>query len=216
MTPCPIRVVKIGGSLLGNHTFPQQFQEWFRSQSPAANVLICGGGELADSIRRLDACYGLGDEPAHWLCVRLMSVTAQLVACVLNEPPHNHWLLVATRRELHERLAAGLEPPCVIFDPDLFLREEEAVCDGVRLPRNWSATSDSIAARVAEVLGAEELVLLKSADPPPTLEVASRRGYVDSHLAAAVARIPFVRAVNLWNRQESFLAGKRPQPTYRP
>ncbi|HEY8503548.1 MAG TPA: hypothetical protein VIL46_03125, partial [Gemmataceae bacterium] len=65
-----------------------------------------------------------------------------------------------------------------------------------RLERSWDVTSDSIAARAAEVSGAGRLVLLKSVamEPFAGWEDASARGWVDAAfprvLAAAMRSRP--------------------------
>ena len=66
------------------------------------------------------------------------------------------------------------------------------------LPCTWQVTSDSIAARVAARIGADELVLLKSTLPSAAsdLEYWSRHGFVDGYFASAAAGLA-VRAVNL-------------------
>lgn len=198
MTRYPIRVVKIGGSLFGIREFPELLRRWLNSQSPAAHILVAGGGKLADVIRTMDASHSLGDEPAHWMCIRLMSVTAQLVSRLLGDLP-----IVVTMADLRVLLTTAVDPPCVMFDVEQFLREEEPVCPGAALPRNWATTSDSIAARVAAVLGAE-LVLLKSADSPATtLADAGAQGYVDKNLATAASGLSAVRAVNLLRGAEA-------------
>ena len=61
------------------------------------------------------------------------------------------------------------------------LRREEQQQVAGRLPIGWEVTSDSIAARIAELTGSVELVLLKSTLPPAGASVSQlvANGYVD-------------------------------------
>jgi aspartokinase-like uncharacterized kinase len=148
----PLRVIKLGGSLLDWPELPSRFRDWLKRQSPAVNVVIVGGGSIVDAVRTIDKRQRLPEEVAHWLAVRAMSVTAQLVA---------HWVpdtALVTRLD-----ALQLEVPSVqVLDVEQFLRDDSSA-DG--LPRGWHVTSDSIAARAARALAADELVLLKSTMP---------------------------------------------------
>jgi hypothetical protein len=69
----------------------------------------------------------------------------------------------------------------------------------VPLPRTWDVTSDSIAARLAALLDADELVLVKSCLPTGELTpgVVAQRGYTDRYFPRAVAGVRVVRCVNL-------------------
>ncbi len=68
----------------------------------------------------------------------------------------------------------------------------------------WHVTSDSIAARLAQHMGAEQLVLLKSSLPQSrTLRGASEEGLVDQYFSTAAAGLPTVRVVNLRDRSWS-------------
>jgi hypothetical protein len=102
--------------------------------------------------------------------------------------------------ELKETIAAGR---LVLFEPEQFLREVEPKLVSRPLPHTWDVTSDSIAARLAAVLQACELVLLKSTLPQPGTEIdrAAAEGYVDRYFPVA-ARGLAVRAVNL--RDDAF------------
>ena len=84
------------------------------------------------------------------------------------------------------------EPP-IVFCPVRFLQQREARFPPHPLPHGWSVTSDSIAARIAGILDAEELVLLKSADPPAPLQPP----YVDEYFVQAAAGLTCVRSINL-------------------
>jgi len=192
MTKPPVSVVKIGGSLLQAADFPRRFQVWLDVKSVANPdthfVLVAGGGPWVEGIRQLDAHSPLGDERAHWLCVAIMDITAGLVGAMLPQ-----LCLVKTFAELEARLC---EPGCTLLAPCEFVQRVEPRFAGNRLPAYWSVTSDSIAGRLAIVLGATELTLLKSIPPPERrskvgdLSELASAGYVDAFLPALGVDLP--------------------------
>jgi 5-(aminomethyl)-3-furanmethanol phosphate kinase len=192
-----VRIIKLGGSLLDWPDWPARFRQWMSCQSPAVNILIAGGGALADDVRHRDATVGLDLSTAHWLAIDAMSANIIAVRQLLHEAVSvDHW------EDLHKPFASGA---LIAFCPREFLRRIEPDAAGPRLPHGWDATSDSIAARLADVLGAQELVLLKSALPPPevtTLQTAADVGYVDRCFPEFGRPLAVVRCCNL--RSEAF------------
>jgi 5-(aminomethyl)-3-furanmethanol phosphate kinase len=174
-----IRVIKVGGSLLDWSRLPGAVEAWLRSQPSAVNVLIAGAGPFTEAIWQASRTLTLSEVDAHWLCIDAMSLTSQLLVKVVK-----HAELVTEFAELRRRAEHSLS--CrFIFDSNEFLRDHESRLTGSVLARDWTVSSDSIAARLAEVLAADELVLLKSSDPP-TGEHRSLadQGYVDQFFPA--------------------------------
>ena len=190
-----LSVVKVGGSLLTSDDFPGRLRTWLTAERTARGethfVLIAGGGKWVDAIRRVDAASPLGEERAHWLCISIMDVTAGLVAAMLPEI-----VTVETWEVLSSRVQ---EPGVTILKPSQFLRDVEPNAAGTRLPANWSVTSDSIAGRLAIVLAADELCLLKAAAPPARhgdedwLDQLAAAGYVDEFLPTLRDELPTCR-----------------------
>jgi aspartokinase-like uncharacterized kinase len=178
------RVVKVGGSLLDWPLLSERLCRWLARQTPAENWLVAGGGSLCDAVRQWDALHGLGEASSHRLCLEALGVTAALLETVLADG----W----------KCLAPGDTPPDVrVVD----LRRYQAECP---LPHTWQVTSDSLAAHLALFSGAEELVLLKSANllGAMTRAAAAQCGYVDEYFPRVAADVARVRAVNL--RDEGF------------
>jgi aspartokinase-like uncharacterized kinase len=204
MTRPWIRVLKVGGSLLECESLPTLFCTWLAQMdenntlgaSPApsrCDILIAGGGPLVDQIRRLDQRFALDAETAHWMSVSAMSCTAQLLAHLLGVgQPVCDW------QEL-QSLVTGKHAPQTVFDVQRWLGELEPIQPGVHLSHDWQSTSDSIAARLARVLSADELVLLKSTDCPPGIgwQAAAAQGLVDEHFPRVAMELPQVTWVNL-------------------
>jgi aspartokinase-like uncharacterized kinase len=179
----------VGGSLFDWPHLAAALMDWVRMQPQAVNVLVAGGGGLAEFVRDAHKRFSLDEETSHWMCVDLLSVSAALLASLLPET-----VRVATLADLREHVAGSATTHIVVLCPTQFLRVDEPKRDH-RLPRNWSVTSDSIAARIAEVLSADELVLLKSADPLGSGQPFG--GLVDGYFAEAARDLSNVRLVNL-------------------
>jgi aspartokinase-like uncharacterized kinase len=189
----PLHIVKLGGSLLAWPDLPRAINSWLTAQPPAIRVFLCGGGPFADSIRQADHDFALGEEASHWLCVDCLALTARLLAKLVSAST-----LITDFGELQKQIAAGQSGPLMIFDPCDFLQHHEVRQIGSPLPHTWQATSDSIAARLAEVLAADELVLLKSAAPTAgDLTKLAVAGYVDPYFPEAARNVRHVRCINL-------------------
>ncbi len=181
-------IVKVGGSLLLWDELPRRLKDWLNDQPAALHVLVAGAGPLGDLIRRADETFSLGQERSHWLCVEALSVTARLLSHLMEDVP-----IVDSLESLRDLPLAT----CVL-DPRRFLTTEEARACGNVLPHTWDVTTDSIAARVAQCLRADALVLLKSCDSPAeTIAEASRASLVDRHFPQAASALPRVACVNL-------------------
>jgi len=188
-----VRVVKVGGSLFDDPQLPAKLAGWLERQTPALEVLVAGGGDLADVIRHAAARFAVDPDVAHWICIDLLTATSRLLSALLPEAVHFDRFC-----DLEAAIARG-GPRRVVFAVEDFLREAETHRAGPPLPHDWSVTSDSITARLATAIGATELVLLKSTSVPPgtSQATAAAQGLVDDHFPLAARWVPRVRWVNL-------------------
>lgn len=184
-----LAVVKVGGSLYDLPDLGARLRSWLTTLAPPRVLLVPGGGPTADVLRAFDRTHALGEAAAHWLALRALTLNAWFLAALLK---------VDVRNPLDAPLPEGVS----LLDAHAFCAADAA--DG--LPACWDATSDSVAARVAVVLGAAELILLKSVAVPEPCDwvETGRRGWVDPLFAAMlredVSRQPLaprVRVVNL-------------------
>lgn len=191
MSP-PLRIVKVGGSLFSRDDLGQRLGRWLGQQPAATNVLIAGGGLLADAVRQWNRRFGFGQDRSHWLCIDLLDATAQVLQFVLGRVQVNSRIV----RSVNEINATPSE--VLIFAPAHFLCVEELALPGEKLPISWDTTSDSIAARLAAVTKAAELVLLKSSLPPQVQGLTELAGnYVDAQFPSASRPVERIRFVNL-------------------
>ncbi len=144
-----LRVVKVGGSLLGWSEARNRLTRWLQLQPVAKTVVIAGGGRLVDEVRQWHETFDLDPKISHRLALDCMSLTHELLS---------NWFDFG---EKLGRMGAiqGTASPLILLDT------KEWVLSQTNLPESWELTSDSISAAVAAELGADELVLLKSCLP---------------------------------------------------
>jgi aspartokinase-like uncharacterized kinase len=167
-----VTVAKVGGSLFDLPDLRERLLRWASTVNTDQLLLVPGGGEAADVIRRLDQVHQLGESAAHWLAIRMVQVNAYFLAGLLGVP-------VVTSVDV--RGPARIE----VLDILAFCQSDNSAG---ALEHAWAVTSDSIAARVAGVAGGS-LALLKSVDMPPglTWETAAGAGLVDEAFPKVIA-----------------------------
>ncbi len=181
--PTPWIVVKLGGSLAGDPSLAHWLRELARNRS-ARFVAVPGGGPFADAVRTAQSRWQFSDEVAHVMAVGAMDQFG-LMLCGIEAAS----IPCSTLRQIEEAQAGGRLP---VWLPGALMSVDRD------LARNWDVTSDTIAAWLANALGAVGLLLVKSCDPPadpcdPTALAAA--GIVDPALPAFLERSPLALQV---------------------
>jgi len=175
-------VVKVGGSLYDWPGLGPALRAFVAALEPAPVLLVPGGGDFADAVRKLHAVHGFTEEQSHWLALESLWAAAGFLRVLL------------PGAEFASHPGAETPWPVSVLDAHVFCRF------ATELPHTWEVTTDSIAARAAVVGGADRLLLLKSIDVPPGTpwDVAATRGWVDGYFTRALAGFAGrVEAINL-------------------
>ena len=134
------QVVKIGGSL-----FPEHAINLAEKLKNTNSLIILGGGEFANLIRKYDSFQNFSDEANHWTAIDCMDIISKLVNDKVESAR-----LAYDLNEVNEIAEEGSTP---IFAVSEFLKKEDP------FECSWDVTSDSIAAYVAHLLNANLLIV---------------------------------------------------------
>ena len=144
-------VVKIGGSLLGSPEL-KRWLELLVKFSDGKVIIVPGGGLFADAVRKAQAQSKISDAIAHKLAVLAMDQFGLLLAGM------NPGLATASSElEIAERT---WQHRGIVWLPSKMVLADDTI------PQNWQVTSDSLSAWLANKIGAEQLVLVKSRQLP--------------------------------------------------
>jgi 5-(aminomethyl)-3-furanmethanol phosphate kinase len=167
-------VLKLGGSLEETGRIADILTQIQTAKRPL--ILVPGGGPFADEVRRAQSTQNLSNEAAHRFALLAMHRMAEL------------WIARAPRLtpaetipEIRRALAAHRIPIWLPF---------RLAANDAFIPRDWSITSDGLAARLAERIGQAQVVLVKSCPVPrhATLKTLARLGITDQAFPAIVSR----------------------------
>ena len=193
-----VRVTKLGGSLLLSPRVGERFMRWISLEPPALSLVVVGGGPLVDAVRELATLHNYEEQFLHWLCVDLMQASHRLFAAQVPD-----CTLINHKAELQEAVDryAQQKARCValVNVSAFYSRESEAELP-LRLPCSWETTSDSLAALLAHLTTADELVLLKSCEVRNShsavtvdWEQLAKQGIVDRAFPASIRGLKQVR-----------------------
>ena len=149
-------VVKLGGSLLGSPELPIWLST-IASHSDGHVVIVPGGGVYADAVRTAQVTAGFCDSTAHHLALLAMDQFGHTLVAL--EPR-----LVLARNELEIAECSWQHRGIVWLPSGMVLADE-------RIPQNWNVTSDSLSAWFAARIKARNLILVKSFDHAPELDL---------------------------------------------
>lgn len=171
---------KIGGSLCSMPDLADRLRRLLALRPESKPLLIAGGGEAADVVRKWDRVHALGEERAHRLALRSLDLCEALLLELLPETR-----LAPDRFAAQAVWQQGQIP--IVHSRGVLEEEPEAW----ELPHSWRVTSDSIAAWIAACWRVDELVLVKSAPLPVAMTVhdAARAGLVDDYFPQLAARV---------------------------
>lgn len=167
-------VVKVGGSLAETGRLRTALAMIGAARIPV--VIVPGGGPFAERVRELQRTMHFDDTVAHRLAMLAMHQMGELM--VLQQ------MGLEIAQSLDEISGVLRRKGIPVWVP---LR---MIADDATIPAGWTATSDSLAARLAELLGGANLALLKSVDveKEASAEELARREVVDAEFPAIVAR----------------------------
>ncbi|WP_292818662.1 delta 1-pyrroline-5-carboxylate synthetase [Methanobrevibacter sp.] len=134
------QVVKIGGSL-----FPNYAIDLADKLKNTSSVIILGGGDFANLIRKYNSEMNFSEEVNHWTAIDCMDIIAKLVNDKVDSAK-----LAYSIEDVNQIANEGFTP---IFIVSEFLKREDP------FECSWDVTSDSIAAYVAHLLNANLLIV---------------------------------------------------------
>lgn len=169
----PIWVIKLGGSLARSPLLRQWLD--VLASGGGSLVLVPGGGPFADEVRAMQHLWRFGESSAHRMALMAMEQYGTMLAGLRPELRP-----AMDRTQIRETLGHGQVP--VWMPTRMTLGRKE-------IAESWDVTADSLAAWLAKTLGADCMVLIKSAavDPAWTLADLIQLGIVDTALPGFLA-----------------------------
>lgn len=185
------RVIKIGGSCLSNSQLPERLQRFLQTESDAQNLIVIGGGACIDAMRDLNNRFSLNQAQMHWRCVDLLRTSLEVLAELLPR-----LRCVTTGEEFYQLLAAERKPASYLIAVDVFYNRDTSALSG--LPVGWATTTDSIAAYLAKISHADQLILIKSCSiETADLNALAQQGFVDQAFPEAAPRDISIEFLNI-------------------
>ena len=181
-------VVKLGGSLSQSDALVKCLDSVEQNYQGRAVVIVPGGGGFADQVRLAQQRWQFNDKTAHYMAILAM----QQMALLFNGIKGN-FTIASSLLDIQKQLN---KQKIVIWSPDIVELDKAAI------QASWDITSDSLAAWLAGVLSAKELILVKSAiiNSSFSLQQLAKQNIVDNGFCDFVMQATF--KIKIINQQD--------------
>lgn len=180
-------VVKLGGSLSQSDALINSLNSLEKNYADRAVVIVPGGGAFADQVRLAQRRWQFDDSTAHRMAVLAMQQMALLIKGLKDD-----FTIARSTTDIPKQLQ---QQKTVVWSPDI------VELDNAGIQASWDITSDSLAAWLAKVISATELILVKSAmiDASLSLNQLAKQDIIDKGFCDFVSRTTF--KIQLINQQ---------------
>lgn len=209
-------VIKLGGSLIDS----AELQSWLgvlASFGGGRVIIVPGGGPFANQVRRAQDLWGFDNKVAHRMAILAMEQYGLMMTGIRPDLRR-----ASSQMEMKRLLREAAVP---VWLPGLMTFENPEI------PESWEITSDSLAAWLAETMGAEMLVLVKPLEPTgdvltahdlsargivdPLFPILTRDGHYESRLFGKAEHGMMERMLVTGMRGGSLIHTRRPEPAVR-
>jgi aspartokinase-like uncharacterized kinase len=178
-------VVKLGGSLSQSDALIKCLNSVEQNYQGRGVVIVPGGGAFADQVRLAQQRWQFDEKTAHRMAILAMQQMALLIKGLKDDFSIAR-SIADIRKQLHRQ-------KIVIWSPDI------VELDNADIQASWDITSDSLAAWLAKVISATELILVKSAiiDASLSLQQQAKQDIVDKGFCNFVRQAAFrIQVIN--------------------
>ncbi|WP_456419102.1 [5-(aminomethyl)furan-3-yl]methyl phosphate kinase [Methanocaldococcus infernus] len=140
-----MKLVKIGGSLL------YRAKPLLKALKECGEkiIIVPGGGEFANVVRKVDKTYNLDPSVSHKLAIECMDLVGEIYGDVGNIKTYK--TLFDIKREIDKVGVAILLPSTLLLSTDL-------------AEHSWNVTSDSLSLYVGRLLNLKEIIIVTDVD----------------------------------------------------
>ena len=150
-------VIKLGGSLIRDREVLRSILRELEVLSEEHLFMIVpGGGGFADLVRTYDQEFGLSDNISHKMAILAMDMNGLVISNFSDKFTPVYSLDLDNK--LFKKTINQNKNKIPVLIPSQFLYSREDI------EPSWDVTSDSLSVYIANFLGAEKLLLLKSTD----------------------------------------------------
>ncbi|CAB3287396.1 [5-(aminomethyl)furan-3-yl]methyl phosphate kinase [Methanocaldococcus lauensis] len=144
-----MHIVKIGGSLTYDAKPLLKTLKDYAKENNKNIVIIPGGGEFANVVRKIDKFLNLSNSLSHKLAIKCMDLIGEIYSEIGNIKAYD--TLFNLKREINKEKIAILLPSKILISTDIS-------------EHSWDVTSDSLSLYIGNLLDVKEIIIATDVD----------------------------------------------------